>query len=55
MDDPSYGVCATIIDLGLSRMDAGDANNSEPHFTTFDAETFEGKGGYILKFGFDVD
>ena len=45
MDDPAHGVLATIIDLGLSRMDGdGDARNA--HWTPFDAEIFEGEGDY---------
>jgi len=32
--------------LGLSRMDAGDGQNSGPHFSPFEQEVFEGKGDY---------
>ena len=42
MDDPSHGVEATIIDLGLARMDGGDG----VHWTPFDDEIFEGEGDY---------
>jgi serine/threonine-protein kinase haspin len=42
MDDPSHGVEATIIDLGLARMDGGDGI----HWTPFDDEIFEGEGDY---------
>lgn len=45
MDDFSHGVQATLIDLGLSRMDAGDGNNGERvHWTPFDEEVFMGEG-----------
>jgi serine/threonine-protein kinase haspin len=40
MDHSSHGVTATIIDLGLARMDAGD----DVHWTPFDELTFEGEG-----------
>jgi len=43
MDDPSHGVAVTVIDLGLSRMDAGDGKNNI-HWTPFDEEVFEGQG-----------
>ena len=43
MDDPSHGVAVTVIDLGLSRMDAGDLKNNI-HWTPFDEEVFEGQG-----------
>lgn len=45
MDDRSHGVQATIIDLGLSRMDAGDGGDGERvHWTPFDDEVFMGEG-----------
>ncbi|TFY83052.1 hypothetical protein EWM64_g948 [Hericium alpestre] len=43
MDHPSAGVKATIIDLGLSRMDDGE---DDTHWTPFDEEIFEGEGDY---------
>ena len=43
MDDYSSGVIATIIDLGLSRM---DASPTEVHWTPFESEVFEGEGDY---------
>jgi len=43
MDDLSSGVIATIIDLGLSRM---DASPTEVHWTAFAPEVFEGEGDY---------
>lgn len=43
MDDYSSGVIATIIDLGLSRM---DASPTEVHWTPFEPEVFEGEGDY---------
>lgn len=44
MDHPSHGVTATIIDLGLARMDANDSNSSGVHWTPFDDLIFEGEG-----------
>ncbi|EKM79875.1 hypothetical protein AGABI1DRAFT_119933 [Agaricus bisporus var. burnettii JB137-S8] len=47
MDDSSYGVQVTIIDLGLSRMDAGDGDSGHVvHWTPFDDEVFMGEGDY---------
>ncbi|KAF5322887.1 hypothetical protein D9619_000622 [Psilocybe cf. subviscida] len=47
MDDLSHGVEATVIDLGLSRMDAGDGTGgNEIHWTPFDEEVFMGEGDY---------
>ena len=42
MDDPSHGVVATIIDLGLARMNGDE----DVHWTPFDDEIFEGEGDY---------
>lgn len=42
MDDDAHGVQATIIDLGLSRMD--DGSDAKVHWTPFDEEIFEGEG-----------
>jgi serine/threonine-protein kinase haspin len=48
MDDPSHGVQATIIDLGLSRMDGGDGDTGYVvHWTPFDDEVFTGEGRLI--------
>jgi serine/threonine-protein kinase haspin len=44
MDDLSHGVKATIIDLGLARMNGGDG----VHWTPFDDEIFEGDGDYLF-------
>ena len=45
MDHDAYGVKATVIDLGLSRMDPDDEDEtSGVHFTPFDDEVFEGEG-----------
>lgn len=44
MDDPRFGVQVTIIDLGLSRMDAADAQGIKTYWTPFDSEIFEGEG-----------
>ncbi|KAF9226674.1 hypothetical protein BS17DRAFT_794142 [Gyrodon lividus] len=46
MDDTRFGVKATIIDLGLSRMDATCAQGSKTYWTPFDDEVFEGEGDY---------
>ena len=43
MDNYSSGVIATIIDLGLSRMDASPTG---VHWTAFEPEVFEGEGDY---------
>ena len=43
MDDALHGLKATIIDLGLARIDRGSA---EVYYGIFDAETFEGEGDY---------
>lgn len=48
MDDITHGVVATVIDLGLSRMDAGDGGDGERvQWTSFDEEVFMGKGNSI--------
>ncbi|KAJ7752748.1 hypothetical protein DFH07DRAFT_904186 [Mycena maculata] len=47
MDDAVHGVTATLIDLGLSRMDAGDGSGGEMvHWTPFEEEVFMGEGDY---------
>ncbi|KIJ69976.1 hypothetical protein HYDPIDRAFT_104645 [Hydnomerulius pinastri MD-312] len=46
MDDTRFGVKATIIDLGLSRMDATDGQGSKTYWTPFEDEIFEGEGDY---------
>ncbi|EPQ59113.1 hypothetical protein GLOTRDRAFT_136075 [Gloeophyllum trabeum ATCC 11539] len=46
MDSPGHGVMATVIDLGLARMDAGDDEGVQTHWTPFDEEIFEGTGDY---------
>jgi len=43
MDDYSSGIIATIIDLGLSRM---DASPTAVHWTPLEPEVFEGEGDY---------
>jgi serine/threonine-protein kinase haspin len=49
MDHPSHGVTATIIDLGLARMEARDGSSSIVHWTQFDELIFEGEGkGQLL-------
>lgn len=49
MDDARFGVKITIIDLGLSRMSAADAQGSKVYWTPFDDEIFEGEGGLGCK------
>ena len=45
MDDLGHGVQVTVIDLGLSRMDAGDGSDGDQvHWTPFDEEIFMGEG-----------
>lgn len=44
MDDDVYGVRATIIDLGLARMDSHEHDRAAVHWTTFEPEVFEGEG-----------
>ena len=52
MDHPVHGVQATVIDLGLSRMDAcGDGGLTEIRWTPFDEEIFEGEGQQLLSTG----
>lgn len=46
MDDDFFGVRATIIDLGLSRMNADGGARASVHWTPFDDEVFEGEGDY---------
>lgn len=41
-----YGARATIIDLGLSRMNSDGRDKAAVHWTPFDEETFEGEGDY---------
>lgn len=51
MDDRAHGVQATLIDLGLSRMDAGDGNGGERvHWTPFEEEVFMGEGVFLSLF-----
>lgn len=45
MDHGCHGIEATVIDLGLARMDASDENGkSAVRWTPFDEEIFEGEG-----------
>jgi len=50
MDDNRFGVKVTIIDLGLSRMNAADAQGSKIYWTPFDSEIFEGEGKLVSRF-----
>lgn len=43
MDHLVHGVKATVIDLGLARMDAGDFSTNI-RWTPLDEEIFEGEG-----------
>lgn len=44
MDHDSYGVKATVIDLGLARMEADDGAEHNTRWTPFEPEIFEGEG-----------
>lgn len=44
MDHLSSGVKATVIDLGLARMDADDGPQCTTRWTPFEQEIFEGEG-----------
>ena len=47
MDDSSHGVIATVIELGLSRMECNiDKPGSGEYWTPFDEEIFGGSGDY---------
>ncbi|KAI6130334.1 hypothetical protein EDD16DRAFT_1541687 [Pisolithus croceorrhizus] len=46
MDSTRFGVKTTIIDLGLSRMDANDTGDQRTYWTSFDDDIFEGEGDY---------
>lgn len=50
MDGTRFGVKVTIIDLGLSRMNAVDAQGSNMYWTSFDNEIFEGEGELVSLF-----
>ena len=52
MDNDVHGVKATVIDLGLSRMETGEADGL--HFTVPDEEVFEGEGKIHFPHNFDV-
>lgn len=47
MDSVVYGVQATIIDLGLSRMEARDCSQKVVHWTPFENCIFDGEGASI--------
>lgn len=47
MDDSQFGIKATIIDLGLSRMETRDGRELKTYWTPFDEEIFEGEGQYL--------
>lgn len=44
MDNTHFGVKTTIIDLGLSRMDANNSEDQRTYWTSFDDDIFEGEG-----------
>lgn len=51
MDDMAHGLQATVIDLGLSRMDAGDEDDGDRvYWTPFDDEVFMGEGKSYTKY-----
>lgn len=46
-DDALFAVQATVIDLGLARIDDGSGSDSDGvRWTLFDDETFDGEGDY---------
>lgn len=47
MDDPAHGVQATIIDLGLARIDRNLNGEGQTYWTHFDPVIFEGEGQYL--------
>ena len=56
MDDITHGVVATVIDLGLSRMDAGDGGDGERvHWTPFEEEIFMGEGNSINQINYTLN
>lgn len=49
MDHPVHGIEATVIDLGLARMDAEDEDGElDVQWTPFDEEIFEGEGMFCF-------
>lgn len=49
MDHPTHGIEATVIDLGLARMDAVHEDGElDVRWTPFDEEIFEGEGQCFL-------
>lgn len=46
MDADIHGVRATVIDLGLARMDSGGEEVNGVRWTPFDDEVFQGEGDY---------
>lgn len=50
MDDPRFGVKATVIDLGLARMETKDGRGPKAYWTPFDEEIFEGEGQYLTSY-----
>lgn len=44
MDDEAHGIEATVIDLGLARMEASGSDGHATHWTPFEEEIFQGEG-----------
>lgn len=47
MDHDIHGVRATVIDLGLSRMESDEDSGESVRWTPFDDEVFEGEGNFV--------
>ena len=54
MDDEAYGIEATVIDLGLARMETTDNDDCETHWTPFEEEIFEGEGTVLSPYATHV-
>lgn len=48
LDDVRLGVKTTIIDLGLSRMDAIDSEGQKTYWSPFDEDIFDGEGASVF-------
>lgn len=49
MDHDIHGVRATVIDLGLSRMESDEDSGESVRWTPFDDEVFEGEGNSVKR------
>lgn len=50
MDHDIHGVRATVIDLGLSRMESDEDSGESVRWTPFDDEVFEGEGTFVERY-----